>query len=103
MTGSRAVRFFVHLAVGLLVPLLLLANALLVPEPYSHPLIHVGLAPVKLMPFLEDRALLDSLGLMVFGRVTPNPAPVLVLVLMVFWFFVGLLGSLALSRLRVRK
>ena len=92
-----------HFAIGLLVPAFFLANAFLVPEPYSHPLIHAALAPAKLMPFLENRELMRELTVAVFGRMTPNYAPIMVLFLIAFWFFIGLAGSCAWVKLRSRK
>ena len=77
-----------YLGIGLLVPLLFLLNAFLVPEPYSHPLIHVAMAPTHLMPFLENRELLQNLTLWVFGRNTPNYAPILIVILIIFWFVI---------------
>ena len=75
-----------YFGVGLLVPLLFLLNAFVVPEPYSHPLIYVAMAPTHLMPFLEDRELLQTLTLWVFGRGTPNYAPISIVILIIFWF-----------------
>ena len=92
-----------HFAVGLLLPTMFLVNAFVVPEPYSHPLVNVALAPTKLMPFLEDRDLMHDLTVAVFGRMTPNYAPITILFLIAFWFAVGLVGSFAISKFRSRK
>ena len=89
--------------IGLLVPALLLANAFLVPEPYSHPLIHVALAPTKLMPFLDNRELMHEFTVAIFGRMTPNYAPITILFLIAFWFLIGLAGFFAFYKLRSRK
>ena len=59
-----------HFGIGVLVPVILLFNAFVVPEPYSHPLIHVAIAPTKLMPFLENRELMRELTLSVFGTIS---------------------------------
>ena len=86
-----------HLGIGLLVPVVLLVNAFAIPEPYSHPLINVAVAPTKLMPFLEERELMHELTLSVFGRMTSNYAPITTVILIAFWFFIGLIASLAYS------
>ena len=99
MTGQARVRSIgKHLAVGLLVPAVLLANAFIVPEPHSHPLIHVAIAPAKLMPLLENRELMRELTMALFGRMTPNYAPIQIVFLVTFWFLVGLAGSVAFSK-----
>ena len=79
-----------------------LLNAFAVPEPYSHPLISIAIAPTKLMPFLEDRELLRELTIAVFGSMTPNFAPISVVCLVLFWFAVGVVGSIALSAFKER-
>jgi hypothetical protein len=56
-----------HFGIGVIVPALLLINAFIVPEPYSHPFIDVAIAPTKLMPFLENRELMRELTIFVFG------------------------------------
>ena len=101
LTGTKSI--LRHFTIGLLVPAFLLANAFLVPEPHSHPLIHVARAPAKLMPFLENRELMGELTVAVFGRMTPNYAPIMILFLIAFWFFIGLAGSCVYVRLRSRK
>lgn len=92
-----------HLAIGISVPTLLLAAAFLVPEPYSHPIIYVGMAPTKLMPFLENRELMGELTVAVFGRMTPNYAPIALLFLIAFWFVVGVVGSFVFSKFKARN
>ncbi len=93
-----------HLLVGAIVPAILLVNAFLVPDPYSHPLIYIGLAPTKLMPFLENRELMASLTEFVFGRMTPNFAPIQILFLMAFWFVGSVTASVLVAKfLEVRK
>ena len=101
LTQTKAIPL--HIGISLFLPALLLVNAFLVPEPYSHPLIHVALAPAKLMPFLENRELMHDLTVAVFGRMTPNYAPIMILFLIAFWFLIGLVGSFVLSRFRSRK
>ena len=61
-----------YLFVGLMVPIVFLFNAFVVPEPYSHPLINIAVAPTHLMPFLENKELLRELTQIVFGRQTAN-------------------------------
>ena len=93
-----------HLLVGVMVPAILLANAFLVPEPYSHTLIYLGLAPSKLMPFLEKRELMARLTEFVFGRMTPNFAPIQILFLIAFWFFGSITASVLVAKfIKVRK
>jgi hypothetical protein len=92
-----------YFGIGLLFPALLLVNAFLIPEPYSHPLIHVALAPTKLMPFLDNNELMHELTVVIFGRITPNYAPITILFLIAFWFLIGLACFFAFSRLRSRK
>ncbi|HEC04604.1 MAG TPA: hypothetical protein ENI84_00200 [Thiothrix sp.] len=90
----------IHLAIGVIIPVLLLANAFIIPEPYSHPLIKVAVAPTHLMPFLDDQELLKSLTMSIFGRITPNYAPITILILMVFWFSVSFLLSVILFSIK---
>jgi hypothetical protein len=85
---------------GLAFPVFLLATSFLIPEPYSHPFISVGLAPTKLMPFLEDRRLMGQLTILVFQRQTPNYAPITTIILVVFWFLFGTFASLVFNRLK---
>lgn len=92
---------FIHCGIGLSLSAVLLVNAFLIPEPYSHPLIHVALAPTKLMPFLENRELMGELTMALFGRMTPNYAPISIVFLIIFWSFVGAMVSLAFSKVKV--
>lgn len=92
-----------HLAFGLLVPAILLFNAAAIPEPYSIPLIYLAISPGNVLPFLQDRELMQELTLAVFGRQTPNYAPIQVLFLTLFWFLVGTAGSIAHSWLSSRR
>ena len=92
-----------HIAIGVIVPMILLVNAFLIPEPYSYPLMKVAIAPTKLMPFLENRELMRELTLSVFGRMMPNFAPISILFLIVFWFFVGLLTSITVKYIKERR
>ena len=91
------------LVLGLLLPGALLVNAFLVPEPYSHPLIQVALAPTRLMRFLESEGLVRGFTIAIFGRMTPNFAPVTTLVLIGLWFIVGLVGSIVFLKIGRRK
>lgn len=91
-----------HLITGIAVPLLLLINAFLIPEPYSHPLINLAIAPSKLIPFFEDRELIRELTEFVFGHLTPNFAPIQIIILIIFWFFLSLGASALISYLRKR-
>lgn len=81
---------FFYILAGLILPTLLLLNAFVIPEPYSHPLIEVALLPRYLMPFLEDRELMKTLTLLVFGRQTANYAPIALIFFSIFWFLVSL-------------
>lgn len=93
-----------HLLVGIIVPAILLVNAFLVPEPYSHPLIYLGMAPAKLMPFLENREFMVSLTELVFGRLTPNFAPIQIVFLIAFWFSASIAASVMVAKFKaVRK
>lgn len=92
-----------HLSLGALVPAVFLFNAFVVPEPYSHPLIHVAIAPTNLMPFLENRELMHELTLLFFGRMTPNYAPMTIIFLIAFWFAIGLIGSLIIRHITGHK
>lgn len=104
MTVRGKVRsIFMHCGIGLFLPAVFLFNAFLVPEPYSHPLIYVSIAPTKLMPFLENRELMRELTVALFGRMTPNYAPITIVFLIIFWFGVGIMGSLALFELKMRN
>ncbi|WP_317930567.1 hypothetical protein [Halioxenophilus sp. WMMB6] len=97
-------KIFVHVLFGVGIPTILLLNAFVVPEPYSHPLIHLGLAPVKLMPFLENRELMGYLTELVFRRMTPNYAPIQILFLSMFWVLASIAASVFASALwRLRK
>ena len=84
----------IHFVIGILLPTFLIMNAFLIPEPYSHPLIYLSLAPTKIMPFLENRELMQDLTIVIFGRMTPNYAPTTIIFLIIFWFFIGILLSL---------
>ena len=55
------------------------------------------------MPFMENNELMRGLTVMLFGRMTPNTAPITILILILFWFFVGAMGSLALSRFKATR
>ncbi len=92
-----------HLVIGVIVPAFLMVNAFLVPEPYSHPLLNVAITPTKLMPFLENRELMRELTLFVFGRMTPNYAPITIVFLVFFWFLVGVIASLLFSYIGERR
>ncbi len=94
---------FIHCGIGLFLPAVLLVNAFLVPEPYSHPLIYVALAPTKLMPLLKNRELMGELTVALFGRMTPNYAPITIAFLIIFWFVLGALASLAFSKFKLRN
>ena len=90
----RGKKILIHLTVGVAVPVLLLLNAFVIPEPYSHPLIDIGLAPIKLMPFLESRELMSYLTQVLFGRMTPNFAPIQMIFLILFWFLISMAASI---------
>ena len=92
-----------HILVGVTVPVVLLLNAFLIPEPYSHPLIHIAIAPSKVMPFLENRELMGELTVYIFGRMTANFAPIQILFLIFFWFFFSLGASVLCARLKGRS
>lgn len=100
---GKAKSVFVHCGIGLCLPAVFLVNAFLVPEPYSHPLINVAIAPTNLMPFLENRELMGELTVALFGRMTPNYAPITIVFLIFFWFVVGATGSLALFKFKARN
>jgi len=91
-----------HLLVGILVPVLLLINAFLVPEPYSHPLINLAIAPSRLITLFEDRELMRELTEFAFGRMTPNFAPIQILILVFFWFFISIVTSVLIFHLSKR-
>lgn len=104
MTTKKMTKsILVHCGIGLSLPVVLLVNAFLVPEPYSKPLINLAIAPTKLMPFLENRELMEALTVTLFGRMTPNYAPISIVFLIIFWFVVGLIGSLAFAKFKVRN
>lgn len=86
-----------HILIGISIPITLLVCAFLIPEPYSHPFIYLGLASSKVMPFLENRELMSYLTEMVFGRMTPNFAPIQIIFLSVFWFAFSVLMSVIMS------
>ncbi len=93
-----------HMLIGVTIPVAFIINAFLIPEPYSHPLIYVGLAPSKLMPFLENRELMRHATEFVFGRMTPNFAPIQIIFLIIFWFLLSMLSSISVAHLKmVRK
>ncbi len=46
------------------------------------------------MPFLENKQLMRELTISVFGRMTPNYAPITILFLIAFWFLIGVLFSI---------
>lgn len=100
---GMAKSILIHCGIGLSLPVVFLVNAFLVPELYSQPLIYVAIAPTKLMPFLENRELMGELTVALFGRMTPNYAPISIIFLIIFWFMVGLIGSLALAKFKVRN
>jgi hypothetical protein len=104
MTARRKARLmFMCCGIGLLLPAVFLLNAFIVPEPYSHPLISVAIAPAKLMPFLENKELMRRLTVALFGRMTPNYAPIAIVFLVIFWFIVGVIGSLAFFKFKARN
>ena len=94
---------FLHIFAGVIVVFLLLVNAFVVPEPYSHPLIYVATLPTHLMPFLENREFLNKLTLWVFVKQTPNYAPITILFLIGFWFSFSVLISIVVSCIRSKK
>jgi len=96
-------KFLKHLFIGFLIPGILLAGAFLIPEPYSHPFIYIGIAPAKLMPFLENHDLMRYLTQFVFGRMTPNYAPIGIIFLMIFWFLLSVILSITFERFRTRN
>jgi hypothetical protein len=102
-TREKVKSIFMHCGIGLSFPAVFLVNAFLVPEPYSHPLIYVSIAPTNLMPFLENRELMGEFTVALFGRMTPNYAPITIVFLIIFWFIVGVVGSLALFKFKVRN
>jgi len=87
-------RIYQHLLSGMALPILLILCVFQIPEPYSHPFFYIGIAPRKLMPFLENKHLMRELTISLFGRMTPNYAPITILFLIAFWFVVGVLFSL---------
>ena len=92
-----------YILVGLSVPTMFLLNAFVVPEPYSQPLINVALAPTHIMPFLEDRELMAELTQWVFGRQTPNFAPITIVILAVFWFVISMVALFLVRRLLTKR
>lgn len=95
---------FKHILVGCAVPFVMLINAFMIPEPYSHPLIYLAMAPSKLMPFFENRELMYTLTEFAFGRMTPNFAPIQILILVIFWFLLSLALSVVTKHLiSIRK
>ena len=93
---------FLYVLIGLSVPVVFLLNAFVVPEPYSHPLINVALTPTHCMPFLADRELMRELTQWVFGRQTPNFAPITIVILVVFWFFISITVLFFIRRILAR-
>ncbi|GAB2192103.1 hypothetical protein MAH1_37120 [Sessilibacter sp. MAH1] len=90
----------IHLSFEIAVPILLLVNAFLIPEPYSHPMIYVALAPSKLMPFLENRELMSNLTQALFGRMTPNFVPIQMVFLVLFWFVATVVCSVLFAYIK---
>ena len=99
MTQKRKIIMVItkHISIGILIPSFLLFNAFIVPEPYSHPLIHIAIAPAKLMPILENHEFMRELTVLIFGKMTPNYAPIQIIFLIAFWFAIGVVGSLVYS------
>ena len=89
----------IYIVIAIVIPLVLLLNAFLIPEPYSHPLINVAIAPTHLMPFLEDKELLHKMTLRVFDRQTPNYAPITIVILIIFWFFTTIIMTFIVRHL----
>lgn len=88
---SKARTIILYVSTGLSVPIVFLFNAFVVPEPYSHPLINIAILPTHLMPYLENRELMSELTQNVFGRQTPNYAPIMIVILIIFWFVISML------------
>lgn len=76
----------IYIGAGLSLPAFLVAAVLILPEPYSNPIIGFATAPSEWIPLLKDKDTLHQLTLMVFRRPTPNYAPILMVFLSLFWF-----------------
>ena len=81
----------------------LLAAAFLIPEPYSHPFIHVGIAPAKLMPFLDNDGFMRNSAQIIFGRSSANNWLVGVIFLIIFWFIISVILSLTVEKIRTEN
>jgi hypothetical protein len=88
-----------HILYGLLLPVSILALSFIIPEPYSWPIIELGIAPSKFMLFLQNEDLMRKLTVYLFDRMTPNYAPITIVFLFEFWFIVGLFSSVVIHRL----
>lgn len=69
----------------------MLVGVLFIPEPYSHPLIDVAMSPTYLLNFFINREMLDFLTVLMFGGPKQNDGPVLINILLVFWFFLSMI------------
>jgi hypothetical protein len=90
----------IYLSIGFLVPFIFLLNAFAIEEPYSHPLMRVATFPAYLMPFLENRDFLKMLTLLVLGKQTANYAPIVILILIIFWFTFSILLTFMIRYIR---
>ena len=89
-----------HLLIGVLVPVFLLATAFLIPEPYSHPFIYIGISPAKLMPFLENHDFMRSLSKLILGRDTANyGSSIGIIFLIIFWFMLSFILSRTVEKI----
>lgn len=85
------------MGLALLCPLLLLLGVIFLPEPLAEYVLKISLSPASVLPFLENDNLMRTWTLCVFGRMTPNYAPIQILVLFIFWFLVALMAVLCVS------
>ena len=85
------------IGIGLFLPIVFLFNAFVIPEPYSHPLINLAIFPLEFVPLMKNRELMNELTVFIFGKITPNYAPLGIIILIGIWFIISLIIGLCLK------
>jgi len=85
VTGELSIkRILLFVTISIAVPIFLLVSVFIIPEPLSWPIIKSASWIIQLIPIDTDTY--RSLTLYVFGRLTPNYAPIQIVVLSILCF-----------------
>jgi hypothetical protein len=85
---KRSKSIAVYTGISFAVPLLLLLIATQAPAALAKPGIEFAILPMELFNF--DTQTLNQLTVLVFGSLTPNYAPIQIVILFIFWFCLSL-------------